>query len=115
MKTDSSLFDWKHLRLWKISSQAETLATIVFIIYFLAMFGQISQYNKTANTEYQMSLINMLSKNPVFILDMLVQMAAVLLQGAVYYLVLKGLALGLNMLIETDLNYRDKKNEEDEG
>jgi len=39
-------------------------------------------------------------------------MARVFLQGAVYYLVLKGVALGLNMIVETDINYRDKEAEE---
>jgi hypothetical protein len=39
-------------------------------------------------------------------------MIRVLVEGAIYYLVLKGIALGLNMIVETDINYRDKKAEE---
>jgi len=33
-----------------------------------------------------------------------------LLGGFVYYVVLKGISLGLYMIVETDMNYREKEN-----
>jgi hypothetical protein len=39
-------------------------------------------------------------------------MTSVLLRGIIYYLVLKGISLGLNMIVETDINYRERKQEE---
>ena len=61
-----------------------------------------------ARSMYSTALIGVISHQPIFILDVLLQMARVLLQGAIYYLVLKGVALGINMIIETDINYREK-------
>jgi hypothetical protein len=42
-------------------------------------------------------------------LDVIFQTARTFLQGAIFYLVLKGIALGLDMIVETDINYRDSK------
>ncbi|HCR71912.1 MAG TPA: hypothetical protein DIW23_10750 [Anaerolineae bacterium] len=36
-----------------------------------------------------------------------------LLSGAIYYVVLKGISLGLYMLVETDINYREKESAEE--
>jgi hypothetical protein len=36
-------------------------------------------------------------------------MGTLLLRGIVYYLVLKGTSLGINMIVETDINYRDQE------
>jgi hypothetical protein len=38
-------------------------------------------------------------------------MAAAILSGATFYVVLKGISLGLNMIVETDVNYREVKNQ----
>ncbi|MBL8077032.1 MAG: hypothetical protein JNM55_03645 [Anaerolineales bacterium] len=109
MTENNELFDRKHLRLWRISRQADSISTIVVFIYIFVIFGQLLQYSKIANSQYQTGLISLLLKNPVFILDMIVQMGGGLVQGALYYLVLKGLALGLNIIVETDINYRENK------
>ena len=42
-------------------------------------------------------------------LDIIARMARSLLNGVVYYVVLKSISLGLNMIVETDINYREKK------
>ncbi len=112
MKEKDSLFDWKHLRLWRISNLAETLSIIVFLIYVLLGFWQISRYNQLAHTQFNTDLLGLFAQNHVYILDVLAQMASTMLQGAVYYLVLKGTALGLDMIVETSINYGENNIEE---
>jgi len=109
MKENDGLFDIKHLRLWRISAQADLFSKIIFVIYVLSALGQIFKYSQTANTQYHTDLLGLFSQNPIFILDLLLQVARVSLQGIVYYLVLKGVGLGLNMIVETDINYREQK------
>jgi hypothetical protein len=70
------------------------------------------QYNTTASAQYQTDLIGLFSQHPIYILDLILQIARVSLQGCVYYLALKGIALGLDMIVETDINYRERKTEE---
>jgi hypothetical protein len=112
MKEQNGLFDWKHLRLWRMSSAADLGASMVIIVFIFLAFGQVYSYNQFAHGQFQTNLIGLFSQKPIYILDVSLQMARVLMEGAIYYLVLKGLALGLNMIVETDINYRDKSIEE---
>jgi len=48
-------------------------------------------------------------KNPLYMVGILVDLLSVFLKGIVYFLMLKGISLGLNMIIETDINYREQK------
>jgi len=112
MNDVDNLFGKKHATLWRISMWANGLAPILLLIFVLAGFGQISQYNTIANTQYQTDLIGLFSQHPIYILDLILQIARVSLQGCVYYLVLKCIALGLDMIVETDLNHRENKTEE---
>ena len=112
MKEQNDLFDWKHLRLWRMSFAADLWASIVILVFILLIFGEVYRYNQFAHSQFQTNLIGLFSQNPIYILDVSIQIARVLVEGAIYYLVLKGIALGLNMIIETDINYRDKSIEE---
>ena len=56
----------------------------------------------------QPNFMEMLSKNPVYAFSLVVDLASILIRGVVYWLVLKGISAGLNMIVETDLNYKDK-------
>jgi hypothetical protein len=114
MKKESDLFDWKHLRLWRMSSAADVWASIVIIVFIFLSLGQVYRYNQFAHSQFQANLIGLFSQKPIYILDVSLQMASVLIQGVIYYLVLKSVALGLNMIVETDINYRDKSIEEGE-
>jgi hypothetical protein len=108
MDEQDHLFDQKHLRLWRISSAADFLSSVVIVVFIFLSFGEIYRYNQMARSLYSSTLIGVISHQPIFILDGLLQMARVLLQGTVYYLVLKCVALGINMIVETDINYREK-------
>jgi hypothetical protein len=112
MKEQDDLFDWKHLSLWRISRSADTLSYIVVIVYMLLAVSTAFQYNTFAQNQYQTNLIGLFSKSSVYIFEVPLQIVKVLLQGTIYYLVLKGVALGINMIVETDINYREQKVEE---
>lgn len=109
MEKKDDLFDWKHLRLWRISSIAEVLSSIAVVVFAFLALGEAYRYNQLAHNQFQTNLIGLFSREPIYILDVSLQMARVLLQGTVYYLVLNGVALGLSMIVETDINYREKK------
>ena len=108
MDKQNDLFDWKQVRLWRISSAADFFSSVIIVVFIFLSLGEIYRYNQMARSLYSSTLVDLISDQPIFILDVLLQMARVLLQGAVYYLVLKGLALGINMIVETDINYREK-------
>ncbi len=81
--------------------------------YFcISALEEAYRYNQLAHTQFQTNLTGLFSKEPIYILDVSLQMIRVLIEGAIYYLVLKGVALGLNMIVETDINYREKSAEE---
>ena len=110
MKQDD-LFDKNQVTLWRISTWANALAPIVFFIYIVLTLWQVFEYNQTAKFQYQTNLFGLFSQGPAYVLDLLFRMVRVFLQGAVYYLVLKGIALGIDMIVETDINYREQKAE----
>jgi hypothetical protein len=113
MDEQNDLFDRKHLKLWRISSAADFLSYVVIVVFIFLSLGEIYRYNQMARSLFSTNnLIGLISRQPIFILDVLLQMVRVLLQGAVYYLVLKGVALGINMIVETDINYREKSVDE---
>lgn len=111
MTEQDALFDWKHARLWRISFASDFLASLAIIVFVFLAFVEIYNGNQRAHSQYQTSLIGLFSQEPIFILDVLLQIVRLLLEGAVYYLILRGIALGLNMIVETDINYREKHGE----
>lgn len=111
MKETNELFDKKHLRLWRISSQADFLSNIVIAIYILIAIIQTYGYI-TNNDIYVSQAGNNIFQEPVFILKAFLYIAVLLLQGGFYYIVLKAVSLALTMIVETDINYRDGKSQE---
>ncbi len=111
MSEKNDLFDWKHLRLWRFSMAADLWSSIVIIVFVVLSLGQVYKYNQIAHNQFQTNLIGLFSQDPIYILDVSFQMMSILVQGAVYYLVLKGIALGLTMIVEADINYREKVEE----
>lgn len=105
------LFDKNQATLWRISTWANGLAPIVFFMFIVFSLWQVFEYSRTANLQYQTDLFELFSESPVYMLDVLFRMAKVFLQGTVYYLALKGIALGIDMIVETDINYRENKAE----
>lgn len=110
MKENDELFDRKHLRLWRISSQADFFSRIVLVVYAFIAIAQTFEYINNKD-QYTPNLQSLIFQEPLFILQASLHIALLLLQGVVYYVALKGIALGLTMIVETDINYRDKKQE----
>jgi hypothetical protein len=81
--------------------------------YVIFAAAQAYQYNTFAHAQYQTNLMGLFAREPIHILDVSVQLARILLQGLVYWLALKGIALGLDMIVETDINYRDRNSTKD--
>lgn len=114
MTEQASLFDWKHARLWRISFASDFLASAAIVVFIFLAFGEVYRSNQLAYSQYQASLIELVFQEPIFILGVLLPIVRLLLEGAVYSLVLRGTALGLNMIVETDINYREKNGEDAE-
>jgi hypothetical protein len=101
---NDEFFTTKHERLEKISQAANVFAWIILVVYvllallqFFKFFIQLgNQFSLGGYQEHLISIFNSL-KDPI----------GYFLQAVGYWLVLKGISLGLNMIIETDLNYRE--------
>lgn len=108
MNQKNNLFGWKHATLWRISLWANVLAPIVLFVSILLIANLIARYNQFARSQFNLGLLEWLSQNPDYAFDLIAQTGRSLLSGAVYYVFLKGVALAFDILIETDLNYREK-------
>ncbi|MFZ2489183.1 MAG: hypothetical protein WAZ19_13810 [Anaerolineae bacterium] len=104
----------KHGRLMNIASVANIFAWIALVsqvLYVGARFIQLqnSYMIQTLSTGFgQPNFMEMLSENPVYTFSLVVDLAGIFIRGAIYWLVLKGISAGLYMIVETDLNYKDK-------
>jgi hypothetical protein len=115
-KTTDDFFTAKHARLIRIANIANVFAWVVIAVFILAVgakFIQVEssyymQQNIYMNTDQNLSFANMLAGNLVYAASFYVNLISIFLQGMVFGLVLKGISLGLNMIVETDLNYRVK-------
>lgn len=96
-------FTPKHKRLKRISGTANILAWIVLLFFVFQTFSQLLMF--ISQQSFQAS-IEIFKENPEFALNLFLSNINILLQGVVYWLILKGVSMGLNMIMETDLNYR---------
>ena len=56
----------------------------------------------------QLNFMEALSQDPAYAFSLIVDLISILIRGLIYWLVLKAVSMGLNMIVETDLNYKDK-------
>jgi hypothetical protein len=106
-----------HSQLLNITIWARYLAWVILVVHFFWAFGIYSQqsnylyyFNLGNQIQYQ-SFIDLLKEFPSYAFSIFIEIVAVVLRGFVYFLVLKGISLGLNMILETDINYRDQEEE----
>lgn len=119
MNEKEDFFSPKHKQLLNIATWAEYLAWIVLIYYIfragLIIFQyQISLQGLQAITEPSQSFqgfLSLLKTQPSYMIDIIISIVSFFLRGGVFYLILKGISLSLNMIVETDINYRDQKQE----
>lgn len=118
LKEKKNYFGWQHLRLLNIASIAKNAAWIALVVHLLLAGSQILQipasaaYRSSNNGQGMDGVPFFLATNPLELIKLAINMAATLFQGFVYYLVLRGICLGLTMIVETDTTYRDQHLEE---
>jgi hypothetical protein len=104
----------KHGRLMNIASVANIFAWIALVsqvLYVGARFIQLqSSYMLQTMTKGfgQPNFMDMLSENPVYTFSLVVDLASIFIRGIIFWLVLKGISAGLYMIVETNLNFKDK-------
>ncbi len=119
MNDQVDFFSPRHKQLLSIATWAKYLAWVVLISYIvgaaLVPFQAQGDYQRTqaafgtyAETEDYWEVIK--AEPLYYSIDLGSSMALILLRGIVFYLVLKSISLSLNMIVETDINYRDKEN-----
>ena len=111
MTEQEGFFSPSHDRLLTIAVWAKYLAWAVLVVYILWAALQILQTQTLMNyAQNQMSGWRFLLRtDPFRVFEIAVGIAATVLRGIIYYLVLKGISLGLNMIVETDINYREQE------
>ena len=114
MNEQKDFFSPNHNRLLSIAVWAKYLSWIVLIVYIIWAILQLFQYQVFLNhsVQPQLDIWLFLRLNPLEAFRPVVNMATTVLSGVVYFLVLKGISLGLNMIVETDINYRQRRQEE---
>jgi hypothetical protein len=116
MEAQDDFLSPMHKRLLNIATWAKYLAwaAIVFTIFatgcdvFLRYFKALQEYQlMTGAFQNANTFLSIYFGDPLYWLDSIFGVINVVLRGVVYFLVLKGISLGLNMIVETDINYRE--------
>ena len=113
MNEQEELFSPNQLQLWKLAWWSKSISIIVLVIYLFAAGFQVLQFINTQNINAAYlgqpvkDVMSMFTNDLVETFNLGVNMAVLALRGVVYYLVLQGVALGLSMIVETDINYRE--------
>ena len=107
MEEQNGYFSENHERLLNIATWAKILARVVLMVYILWAVLLLFQNPVLFRTS---DSIQTLFKDNLFdTFRLLLNVLATLLRGIIFYLILKGISLGLNMIVETDVNYRERK------
>jgi hypothetical protein len=107
-------FTKKHDRLLAIAVWAKYLAWIVLVVFILlaitTFIGNMNMYRINLGSFDRPidDFSDLIRQLPGSALNLILESVSTLVKGVIYFLVLKGISLGLNMIIETDLNYRGK-------
>jgi hypothetical protein len=113
MKTDdlNDFFTPKHQKLYKVSKIANTFAWVALVIFtILTILDIISSLNLAPLMANRALPFNdLLRYIPQFFIRSFVSAVNYFLKGILFWIILKGISLGLNMVIETDLNFREKQ------
>ena len=109
-------FSKKHQSLYNVAKWANIFSwvTLAFFVLVLALniYSSSSQFNAQYASYTGGTFFQYLIATPEALIQYLANWLLSLFKGIVFFLVLKGVSLGLNMIVETDLNYRGAKLEE---
>lgn len=106
-------FTKKHARLANLASIANFIAWVIFIVSILAAVSKfVSEQQidmvRSGTLGPPLDFWEMLSINPFYVANLILGVVRIFLSGVTGGLVLKGISLGLKMVLETDLNYRGR-------
>lgn len=112
----------EHGKLLNIAIWAKYLAWVVLAIYVFQTGFVIIQ--RQMNSQQMQAVIGdpissqeywdrALDKPIYYLIDIGSDMIYIFLKGVIFYIVLKGISLGLYMIVETDVNYREQENQGD--
>jgi len=99
----------KHKKLSFIATVSSAFSWILLIYYFVRLLNNLIRFIETMRINTSLGSFSGMGIDTVIAVSGLINPA---FQGLVFFLLLRGLTSGLNMIIETDLNYRE--NEEGE-
>jgi len=114
MNDQDEFFTKKHDRLLAVAVWSKYLAwvvPVVFAVLALTTFiGNMNMYRVNFGSFGRPieDFSDLFKQFPGSALSLLLEAGSTLVKGGIYFLILKGISLGLNMIIETDLNYRGK-------
>ena len=107
-ETADEFFTTEHTDLLQMATVLTIFAWLALVIHVLLVLMQISvTYQWSQSTWPGYSLQEILAQYRVRLLGMLLRIAYIGFRGAVYWVVLRGAAMGLRMIAETNLNYGD--------
>ncbi len=98
----------KHQRLSLIAGTANVFSWLVVIFFLLLTISNFVGFFRIQDT-YQIQ--KLFEIEPAASLNIFLEMGQSLFHGGVYFFILRGIALGMQMIIETDLNYREATRE----
>ena len=113
MNEQEDFFSSKHKQLLNIATWAKYLAwgaLVVFTLWAISdFFGEMNITNAqfVSMGSSIVDFAGLIKQSPVDAIRLIFSVLSIFAKGVVYYLVLRGISLGLNMVVETDINYRD--------
>jgi hypothetical protein len=109
--TADNFFTARHTELTRFASITNLVAWLVFIVHILWVWAAFLQaqngfgaQSMNINIGQHPDLMAMAMVNPIYTASLIASLTGLFLRGVVYALTLKGISLGLNMIVETNLN-----------
>ena len=104
-ENNEDFYTKKHQALSRISLTSGIFAWVVLILYLTISITSLVDFMDYAGMGYINDLI---SYDLNITVNIITKLSKTFFDGIVFFLILRGVSLGLNMIIETDLNYRDQ-------
>jgi len=111
--SEDQFYTDKHLKLTRIAYFANIIAWVVLGVQIICTWGKYVEFQSLFNPSITIfhgtnGFLQLLTSDPINWTRMTAEMFSIFLRGVVYWLVLKGTSSGLYMIVETDLNYKEK-------
>ena len=103
-----NFFTKKHNRLSWIATLSGIFSWIVLVIFCSSTIVNLANFFEYIGMS---SLPEQFRTMPVLTMTIVTRFITPAFKGLVYFVLLRGLKIGLNMIVETDLNYRETRGE----